>query len=157
MPRKVIANCGAMPADSAVQVEVMLRLGPPRRERSAETRLGPSTDGRPHLPRLTRLMALAIKFQGMVDRGEVEDYADLAELGYVTRARITHIMNLLHLAPNIQEEILTRKAYSPRIFERQLRLVTSQVLWRQQRLLWHSMSPPPSISTSATASEIHSE
>ena len=59
----------------------MLRLGPPRRERSAETRLGPSTDGRPHLPRITRLMALAIKFQGMVDRGEVEDYADLAELG----------------------------------------------------------------------------
>jgi hypothetical protein len=35
-------------------------------------------------------MALAIKFQDMVDRGEVRDYADLARLGYVTRARITH-------------------------------------------------------------------
>jgi len=38
-------------------------------------------------------MALAIRFQDMVDRGEVQDYADLARLGYVTRARITQIMN----------------------------------------------------------------
>jgi hypothetical protein len=47
-------------------------------------------------------MALAIKFQGMVDRGEVRDYADLARLGYVTRARVTQIMNLVNLAPDIQ-------------------------------------------------------
>src|ERR1017187_4734132 len=41
---------------------------------------------------------------GMVDRGEVRDYADLAQLGYVTRARITQIMNLLHLAPDIDRK-----------------------------------------------------
>ena len=50
------------------------------------------------LPRVTRLMALAIKFDGMIQRGEVHDFADLARLGYVTRARITQIMNLLTLA-----------------------------------------------------------
>ena len=135
----------------------MLRLGPPRRERSAETRLGPSTDGRPHLPRLTRLMALAIKFQGMVDRGEVEDYADLAELGYVTRARITQIMNLLNLAPNIQEEILSCQRDSPGIQERQLRSVTSQVRWREQRRLWRTINLHRSLSPSAKASGTHSE
>lgn len=32
-------------------------------------------------------MALAIKFQDMVDRGEVRDYADLARLGYGPRSR----------------------------------------------------------------------
>jgi hypothetical protein len=48
-------------------------------------------------------MALAIKFQDMIERGEVRDYADLARLGYVTRARITQIMNLLLLAPDLQE------------------------------------------------------
>ncbi len=53
----------------------------------------------PRIPRITRLMALAIKFQEMIDRGEVKDYADLARLGHVTRARITQIMNLLKLAP----------------------------------------------------------
>ena len=54
------------------------------------------------------LVALAIKLQDMVDRGEVRDYADLARLGYVSRARIRQIMNLLNLAPDIQEEILLR-------------------------------------------------
>ena len=58
------------------------------------------------IARISRLMALAIKFQDVVDRGEVTDYADLARLGHVTRARLTQIMNLLHLAPEIQEEIL---------------------------------------------------
>jgi hypothetical protein len=53
----------------------------------------------PRIPRITRLMALAIKFQAMIDRGEVKDYADLARLGIVTRARITQIMNLSLLAP----------------------------------------------------------
>jgi len=47
-------------------------------------------------------MALAIRFDGLVRRGEVRDYADLARLGYVTHARITQIMNLLNLAPDGQ-------------------------------------------------------
>ena len=109
------------------------------------------------LPRITRLMALAIKFQDMVSRGEVRDYADLARLGYVTRARITQIMNLLNLAPNIQEEILSCERDSPGLQERQLRSVTSEVLWREQRLLWRTMSPLRSLSPSAKASETHSE
>lgn len=37
----------------------------------------------PRIPRIAKLMALAIKFQDMVARGEVQDYADLAHLGYV--------------------------------------------------------------------------
>ena len=102
-------------------------------------------------------MALAIKFQEMVERGEVCDYADIARLGYVTRARITQIMNLLNLAPDIQEEILSCQRDSPGIQERQLRSVTSLVLWREQRQLWCTMSPPRSLSPSATASDIHSE
>ncbi len=51
-------------------------------------------------------MALAIKMQGMVDRGEVKDYAELARLAKVTRARITQIMNLNLLSPEIQEWLL---------------------------------------------------
>jgi hypothetical protein len=34
---------------------------------------------------------------------KVADYAELAQLAHVTRARMTQIMNLLHLAPDIQE------------------------------------------------------
>jgi hypothetical protein len=60
----------------------------------------------PRIPRITCLMALAIKFQEMIDRGEVKDYADLARLGLVTRVRVTQIMNLLLLAPSIQERLI---------------------------------------------------
>ena len=49
---------------------------------------------------------LAIRFDGLVRHGEVRDYADLARLGYVSQARITQIMNLINLAPDIQEALL---------------------------------------------------
>jgi len=86
----------------------------------------------PRIPRITRLMALAIKFQEMIDRGEVKDYADLARLGFVTRARVTQIMNLCLLAPDIQEQILAGSA----AIERSLRRVSSLVRWDHQRAEW---------------------
>jgi hypothetical protein len=51
-------------------------------------------------------MALAIHFDGLIRDGVVKNYADLARLGGVSRARITQIMNLLNLPPWKQEEIL---------------------------------------------------
>jgi len=94
------------------------------------------------IPRISRLMALAIRFDHLLATGAVRDQAELAELGHVTRARITQIMNLLHLAPDIQEAIL----YLPRvtngrdpIAERHLRQVVAQPSWREQRRLWKSM------------------
>lgn len=58
------------------------------------------------VPRVSRLMALAIHFDGLIREGVVRDYADLARLGGVSRARITQIMNLLNLPPWKQEELL---------------------------------------------------
>src|SRR6185436_11440065 len=58
------------------------------------------------IPRLSRLLALAVKFERLRQAGTVKDYAALARLGHVSRARVTQIMNLLHLAPDLQEEIL---------------------------------------------------
>jgi hypothetical protein len=57
-------------------------------------------------PRVARLMALAIRCEGLVREGTVRDYAELARLGQVTRARMTQIMNLLWLAPDLQERLL---------------------------------------------------
>jgi hypothetical protein len=95
----------------------------------------------PRIPRITRLMALAIKFQQMIDRGEVKDYADLARLGFVTRARITQIMNLLNLAPDIQEEILELRGETggPHAFEQQIRIVVSLAAWERHRLVWRNL------------------
>ena len=57
-------------------------------------------------------MALAIRFEGLVRKGTIRDYADLALRGHVTRARITQIMKLLDLAPDIQEQILFRDPHT---------------------------------------------
>lgn len=99
----------------------------------------------PRIPRITRLMALAIKFQEMIDRGEVRDYADLARLGFVTRARITQIMNLLNLAPAIQSDILETNviaARSSRWPESRLRPITTLVHWGDQTRRWGAQWQP---------------
>ena len=92
------------------------------------------------VPRLARLMALAIRFEGLLSQGEVRDYADLARLGHVTRARVTQIMNLLNLSPDVQEEILFLppiKAGRDQIKEWQVRPIAAEPCWRTQRRLWH--------------------
>ncbi len=84
-------------------------------------------------------MALAIRFDGLVRGGEVRDYADLARLGYVTRARITQIMNLLNLAPDIQEEILFLPRTTTgrdRVKERDVRPIAATPHWHRQRRMW---------------------
>lgn len=98
----------------------------------------------PRIPRITRLMALAIKFQEMIDRGEVKDYADLARLGLVTRARVTQIMNLTLLAPEIQEELLFGPTDQKPPTEAALRSAAAKAHWpEQQRMLQISFNSGP--------------
>ena len=100
------------------------------------------------LPRVTRLMALAIRFEQLLASGEVEDYADLARRGRVSRARITQIMNLLLLAPEIQEAILFLprvEAGSDPILLRDLQPIALTADWRKQRVLWGKLTSVRSI------------
>ena len=94
-------------------------------------------DGR--IPRVSRLMALAIQFDQMLRNGEFEDQSTIARLTRVTQPRMTQIMNLLHLAPDIQEAILflprTIKGDDP-IHEKMLRPLTAEMNWRRQREMW---------------------
>ncbi len=96
----------------------------------------PAPAGR--VPKLARLMALAIKFDGMLERHEVKDYAELARVGHVTRARVTQIMNLLCLAPDIQEQILFLPLTiegADRVKEWQVRPIAAETEWARQRAL----------------------
>lgn len=105
----------------------------------------PATTAAPlgNVTRVTRLMALAIRFDRLIRDGEVRDLADIARLGHVTRARVTQIMNLLHLAPDIQEAILflsrVEQGRDP-ITERDLRPVAALPDWRKQRTAWREIS-----------------
>src|SRR5690349_7437481 len=88
-----------------VTTKVKLKLGTKGRKAIAPATTEPEIEqGR--LPRVTKLMALAIKFDQMIRDGVVADQAELARLGHVSRARMTQIMNLLNLAPDIQEQLL---------------------------------------------------
>jgi len=94
------------------------------------------------VPRISRLVALAIYMQDLLNRGEVADYAELARLGQVSRARITQIMNLLNLARDIQESIV----FLPRseggadpITEKKLRRIAAVADWHKQRAMWREL------------------
>jgi hypothetical protein len=97
------------------------------------------------VPRVARLLALAHKLDQLIGPGNIPNYAGLARVGHVSRARITQIMNLLHLAPDLQEQILflplTRRGRD-RIHLRQLQPIARAPDWRQQRLLWRKLLVP---------------
>ncbi len=84
-------------------------------------------------------MALAIHFDELLASGQVSSQAELARLGKVTRARLTQIMNLLLLAPDLQEQILNlpriETGRAP-ITEREVRVVAQMPNWREQRRSW---------------------
>ena len=54
---------------------------------------------------VARPLALALRIDEQVRRGEMASFAEVAELGHVTRACVSQIMNMLNLAPDIQEAI----------------------------------------------------
>jgi hypothetical protein len=105
---------------------------------------GPTLVASPgRIPRISRLMALAIRFDRLLRDGKVADQSELARLARVTQPRMTQIMNLNHLAPDIQEQLLfLSSAQSGRepIHERLLRIVAAQVCWAEQRYCWCALS-----------------
>jgi hypothetical protein len=96
------------------------------------------------VPRVARLMALALRLEELVRTGQVASYTALASLGHVTRARICQIMNLLQLAPDIQEALLllppTVRGRDPIILA-DLQPIAAAVDWRKQRRLWRRLVP----------------
>jgi len=87
-------------------------------------------------PRLTLLMALAIRFEELLRAGTIKDYTGLARLGSVTKPRIMQIMNLLNLAPDLQEALLFLPRIRPlgqELTERKCRAVIRHALWARQR------------------------
>jgi hypothetical protein len=94
------------------------------------------------VPRLARLMALALRFDGLLRTGRIQKQAELARLGHVSCARIAQILSLVHLAPNLQEAIL----FLPRIQRGRAPLILAQVLpiaaiadWKKQRRRWRAL------------------
>ena len=94
------------------------------------------------VPRVARLVALAIRFDQLLRDGAVVSQSELARLSHVTQPRMTQILNLLHLAPDIQEAILclprTISGRDP-IHEKMLRPICAETSWKQQRRRWEEL------------------
>ncbi len=136
----------SVPTAVPLTVECDLHVRPQFRGRK-ELREGPDPrlavpEGR--VPRVARLMALALRLDGLVRSGAVKDYAELARLGRVTRARVSQITSLVNLAPDIVEQLLflppTLRGDDPLVL-RQLLPIASQPDWQRQRRMWAALRP----------------
>lgn len=94
--------------------------------------------------RIALMLALAHKIQRAIDRGVVRDRAEVANRLGLTRARVTQLLDLALLAPDLQEQLLfldTVDGKEP-LAERQLRRVTRENSWTEQRARSYQLASP---------------
>jgi len=82
--------------------------------------------------RVAQMLALAHHLQAAIDQGHCRDRADLARTLDLTRARITQLLDLILLAPDIQEELLFLEAVdgAEPLSPRALRPIARRATWR---------------------------
>ncbi|MBN9524152.1 hypothetical protein J0H58_37525 [bacterium] len=132
-------------SDGTLTVEGTVHTGRRGRGGRKELRAGdaPALPPPGRVPRVARLMALAIKMEGLVRVGVVKDYAALARLGRVTRARVTQVLNLTLLAPDLQETLLFLPpvaAGREPLALRELQPIARLRDWRRQRRAWRELT-----------------
>jgi hypothetical protein len=88
--------------------------------------------------RVARMLALAHECEALITARVVADRAELAGVLGFTRARVTQLMDLTLLAPDIQEEILIAEVEPGRdaVTERGLRVILRVSSWGDQRAAW---------------------
>ena len=101
---------------------------------TAGTKRPAKTPPKPKPPHITKLMALAIRLDHLLGTGVLKDQAEIARTAGITRARVTQILNLTYLAPDIQEEILNLEPTidpRPRLKEEGIRKIATDPNWNK--------------------------
>jgi len=85
---------------------------------------------------------MAHRLEAAIARGDYRDRADLARRLRLTRARVTQILDMVLLAPDIQEAVLELEAVDgvEPVAERALRGVVRGVGWLEQRVAWAELT-----------------
>jgi hypothetical protein len=124
-------------------IERTVRFGQGGRGRKKVREVGENETPVGRVPRVAKLMALAIRFDQLIRDGVMADQAELARVGHVSRARLTQIMNLLSLAPEIQEELLfiQIECGADGVTEQRLRPISAMLSWNEQRKTWRHKLP----------------
>lgn len=132
-----------MTKDSSFEVSFSLSpavrsIGRPPRQSAPAVPVEPKYT---RVPKITQVLALALQFQAMIDSGEIRKHTDLARLGCISRERVSQLMILTWLAPDIQEEILRLPQMAGGRFpvsECTLRRIARLSLWEDQRAQWQT-------------------
>ena len=104
--------------------------------------------------KVARMLALAHHLQGAIDRGLVADRAAVARKLGLTRARVTQLLDLLLLAPELQQAVLGLEAVdgAEPMSERALRAVAHAGSWVEQRGGFHVPMSWKSLDNSSSGS-----
>ncbi len=92
----------------------------------------------PRTPRVIELLRKALEWQTLLESGQLPNQAEIARREGITRARVTQVMGMLRLAPEIQQHILSMPdmARRPAISERALRPIVQIENPQQQMALF---------------------
>ncbi len=84
------------------------------------------------------MKVFAARFNEMLRTGEASETIELARRGHVTQPRMSQIIALNRLAPDLQEAPLTLPATKgkPEIHEKRLRPIAAVLAWEEQRTVW---------------------
>ena len=134
-------------SDNGVRVEYEVHFQRDRRARKV-VRSGPPPEKAPDaLPRIARLLTLAHKWEGMVRRAEAKDYTEIARRMGLTKVRVSQVLGLTLLAPDLQDRLLLApgEAHARPIPEHRLRDVSGEPRWTAQRRILALRDPawPP--------------
>jgi DNA invertase Pin-like site-specific DNA recombinase len=123
------------------QFSVSFRKDPSGRQQS----MPPTLPQEPALPRITRLLALAFRFEKLLEEGVVRNYPELARRAGVSISRVSQILKLRNLAPEIQDRILTLSGDHRYLSESEVRRVSQEIDWTRQLVLFDQLQKAPTL------------
>lgn len=125
--------------NSSASFEIQFQL----RETLKHAQQSATTPAIGRLPQITRALALAIYFDSLIQKGDAKDYSDIGRLTGLCRERVSQIMRLAYLAPDIQMELLyLPPSPSGRRFifsETAVRRIANLLSWGDQRTEWRCL------------------
>ena len=122
-------------------ISTLRRRAPPGQVLSTvlPVRGDPKPPREPKTPRVIELLRKAIEWKALLESGKVASQAEIARREGVTRARVTQVMGLLRLVPEIREKILSLPGtlYRSSVTERRLRTIGTITEQRDQVREFH--------------------
>ncbi len=100
-------------------------------------------------PLLRQHIVLAYQIQELFEKEKAKNLRQVGQWLHMTQARISQIMNLFFLSPDIQEEILfSDREKISQITEHKIRKIPMEINWDKQREMWDEIcktpiNPPP--------------